>query len=279
MHDHAQQQPVRVHRDVPLAPLQPLSGIPAARAAALRGLHALGVDDRSRGAGLSPGALAQHDDEVVADALSIVIGFLLHQIGAATSRPFKTPLKRGAHAPMPLGESGWVWVGAASWPAGLPDGAGLTGLRRTRPCRTLRRRAKGGRAASSLTPSEILKSQREAALSLPARRMSEHRPPRGGASGSSARPPTPWPSPPAGSDRPFGQPGFWRPPPRPWRRCRCRLPARPEPGRRTSRAAAIPALARLRPGQGQAGGGPGRSADLASAARGRVASTPAGREL
>ena len=68
---------------------------------------------------------------------------------------------------MPLGESGWVWVGAASWPAGVPDGAGLTGLRRTRPCRTLRRRAKGGRAASSLTPSEILKSQREAALSLP----------------------------------------------------------------------------------------------------------------
>jgi hypothetical protein len=68
---------------------------------------------------------------------------------------------------MPLGESGWVWVGAASWPAGLPDGAGLTGLRRTRPCRTLRRRAKGGRAASSLTPSEILKSQRQAALSLP----------------------------------------------------------------------------------------------------------------
>ena len=73
---------------------------------------------------------------------------------------------------MPLGESGWVWVGAASWPAGVPDGAGLTGLRRTRPCRTLRRRAKGGRAASSLTPSETLKSQREAALSLSARSAS-----------------------------------------------------------------------------------------------------------
>src|SRR5215213_3179447 len=31
MHDYAQQQPLRVHRDVALAPFQPLGGIPAAR--------------------------------------------------------------------------------------------------------------------------------------------------------------------------------------------------------------------------------------------------------
>ena len=31
MHDHAEQQSLRVHRDVALAPLQPLGGIPAAR--------------------------------------------------------------------------------------------------------------------------------------------------------------------------------------------------------------------------------------------------------
>jgi hypothetical protein len=31
MHDHAEQQPLRVHRDVALAPLQPLRRIPAAR--------------------------------------------------------------------------------------------------------------------------------------------------------------------------------------------------------------------------------------------------------
>jgi hypothetical protein len=69
MHNDAQQQVVHVHRDVALAPLQTLGGIPAARAAALRGLHALDVDYRRRGTGLPPGLLAQHDHELVADAL------------------------------------------------------------------------------------------------------------------------------------------------------------------------------------------------------------------
>ena len=69
MYEDAEQQPVRVHRDVPLAPLQPLGGVPTARAAALRGLHALGVDDGCGGTGFPPGALAQHDHEVVANAL------------------------------------------------------------------------------------------------------------------------------------------------------------------------------------------------------------------
>src|SRR5919106_263319 len=32
VHDHAQQKPLRVHRDGALAPFQPLGGIPAARA-------------------------------------------------------------------------------------------------------------------------------------------------------------------------------------------------------------------------------------------------------
>jgi hypothetical protein len=30
--------------------------------------------------------------------------------------------RRGAHAPLALAESGWVWVGAASWLAGLQTG-------------------------------------------------------------------------------------------------------------------------------------------------------------
>src|SRR3954471_23964320 len=69
MDEDAEQQPVRVHRDVPLAPLQPLRGIPTARAAALRGLYTLGVDDCCRGTGFPPSALTEHDHEVVADTL------------------------------------------------------------------------------------------------------------------------------------------------------------------------------------------------------------------
>ena len=69
MDENAEQQPVRVHRDVPLAPFQPLRGVPTARAAALGSLHALGVDDCCRGTGFPPGAPAQHDDEVVANTL------------------------------------------------------------------------------------------------------------------------------------------------------------------------------------------------------------------
>src|SRR4051812_45513360 len=51
--------------------LRPFSRLAASqpRAAALRGLHALGVDDGCRGTGLPPSALAQHDHEVVANAL------------------------------------------------------------------------------------------------------------------------------------------------------------------------------------------------------------------
>ncbi len=69
MHDDAQQQPLRVHRDVALASCDLLGRIVAARAAGLRRLHALAVDDRSRGACLTADAFAQQDHKVVAHAL------------------------------------------------------------------------------------------------------------------------------------------------------------------------------------------------------------------
>jgi hypothetical protein len=59
VHDYAEQQPVHVSRDVALAPVQLPGRITAAWAAALRRLHALGVNDGCRGAGVPPGALAQ----------------------------------------------------------------------------------------------------------------------------------------------------------------------------------------------------------------------------
>src|SRR5215207_9353018 len=52
--------------------LRPFSRLAASQPhgpAALRRLHALGVNDAYRGAGVPPGALAQHDHERVADAL------------------------------------------------------------------------------------------------------------------------------------------------------------------------------------------------------------------
>ncbi len=66
--------------------------------------------------------------------------------------------------PLALAESGWVWVGTGSWQAGLQTGRASWGLRRMRPCRSSRRCAKGGRAASSLTPSAVFGSQRCEAL-------------------------------------------------------------------------------------------------------------------
>jgi hypothetical protein len=45
MYEDTEQQPVRVHRDVLLASASAASRHPTARAAALRGLHSLGVDD------------------------------------------------------------------------------------------------------------------------------------------------------------------------------------------------------------------------------------------
>ena len=69
MHEHAKQQPLRVDRDVPLAPFDLLGGVVAVRPAALRCLHALGVEDGRGRTGFAPRALAQHDDDVVAYAL------------------------------------------------------------------------------------------------------------------------------------------------------------------------------------------------------------------
>src|SRR3954447_14919670 len=69
MDEDAEQQPVRVHRDVPLAPLQPFRRIPTTWAAALGGLDALGIDDGCRGAGVPSSAVAQHDHKAVANAL------------------------------------------------------------------------------------------------------------------------------------------------------------------------------------------------------------------
>ena len=104
VHEDAEQQFVRVHRDVALAPFQPLRRVPAARAAALRGLHALGVDDRRRGTGLPPGALAQHDHEVVADALPHALSeegahVAVHGAPGRESRRRRQvpPLAAGAH--------------------------------------------------------------------------------------------------------------------------------------------------------------------------------------
>ena len=60
-----------------------------------------------------------------------------------------------------LAESGWVWDGTGSWLAGLWPGRARLGLRRTRPRRTPRRRAKGGRAVPSLSPSLNLRVSAE----------------------------------------------------------------------------------------------------------------------
>ena len=69
MHEHAEQQSLRVHRDVALTAIDLLGGVIAARAAAFRGLHALCVDDRSRRAGLAPHALAQRHHELMPHAV------------------------------------------------------------------------------------------------------------------------------------------------------------------------------------------------------------------
>lgn len=54
MHDHVQQQPLRVGHKVALASLHLPRHTPPALAAALCGLHAPGVDDRRRGIGSWP---------------------------------------------------------------------------------------------------------------------------------------------------------------------------------------------------------------------------------
>src|SRR4051794_31517344 len=122
MEEDAEQQPVRVHRDVTLAPLQAFGGIPAARAAALRGLHALGVDNRRRGTGLPPGALAQHDHEVVANALPHAISeksahIAVHCLPRRESgrRRQVPPLAAGAHE---------VEEAYATWPPHLANRLG-----------------------------------------------------------------------------------------------------------------------------------------------------------
>src|SRR4051794_25850143 len=102
MEEDAEQQPVRVLRDVTLAPLQAFGGIPAARAAALRGLHALGVDDRRRGTGLPPGPLAQHDHEVVADALPHAVAEKSAHV-AIYSRPRRESRRRWQVPPLAAG--------------------------------------------------------------------------------------------------------------------------------------------------------------------------------
>lgn len=60
---------VGVHHRVPLAALDLLARVVAARAAALGGLDALAVDHRRRRAGLATGALAVEHDEVMVDRL------------------------------------------------------------------------------------------------------------------------------------------------------------------------------------------------------------------
>jgi len=104
MHEDTEQQPVCVHRNLALAPLQPLGGIPAARTAALRRLYALSIDDRRRRAGLPPGALAQHDHELVAHALPHPIPekgthVPVHGAPGRESRRWRQvpPLTAGAH--------------------------------------------------------------------------------------------------------------------------------------------------------------------------------------
>src|SRR3954453_16766086 len=69
MDEDAEQQPVRVHRDGPLAPLQPFRRIPTTWAAALGGLDALGIDDGCRGAGVPCSAVAHKSPTAVANAL------------------------------------------------------------------------------------------------------------------------------------------------------------------------------------------------------------------
>ncbi len=54
MHEHTKQQSLRVYRDVALTAIHPLSSVVAARAAAFRGLYALGVDDRGHRLGSRP---------------------------------------------------------------------------------------------------------------------------------------------------------------------------------------------------------------------------------
>ena len=54
MHQHAEQQPLRVDCEVLLAPLDLLGCVLAARPAALRCLHTLGVEDGRGGAGFTP---------------------------------------------------------------------------------------------------------------------------------------------------------------------------------------------------------------------------------
>src|SRR2546423_80303 len=55
--------------DVPLAPLQPLRGIQTARGRRSPWSSFSGCRDCYRGTGFPPSALAQHDHEVVANAL------------------------------------------------------------------------------------------------------------------------------------------------------------------------------------------------------------------
>jgi hypothetical protein len=52
-----------------------------------------------------------------------------------SDRPSRKVGQRMRMHPMPLGESGWVWVGAGSRAAGLRTGRVSKDLRRTRPCR------------------------------------------------------------------------------------------------------------------------------------------------
>ncbi len=69
MHDDAQQQPLRVHRDVALASRDLLGRVVTARTACFRCFHALAVDDRGRGAWLPPCRLTQQDHKLMAHAL------------------------------------------------------------------------------------------------------------------------------------------------------------------------------------------------------------------
>ena len=85
---------IGVHRRVPLATLDLLACVVAARAACLGGFHALTVDHRSAGTGLTPDALAVKHDQPMIDRLP--------------------------HARTPPGERGWLPPEPVPSPAPAP---------------------------------------------------------------------------------------------------------------------------------------------------------------